>query len=100
MNRKPSRKRRNASISHWIVFIILLFVFVLVMKAAFSSFNKKSAAQAEEEKYSTELDELEAKKNLLKSKIEYLSTDKGREAELRSKYDLAAEGETVIRIVE
>ncbi|MAQ77333.1 hypothetical protein CL684_02300 [Candidatus Campbellbacteria bacterium] len=102
MNRKPSRKRKRGgdSVIHWIVFIILLSIFALVMRSVFSSFNKKVVAQTEERKYSETLKELEAKKNLLESRIEYLTTDRGREAELRNKYDLAGEGETVIRIID
>lgn len=42
---------------------------------------------------------LEDRKNDIAAKVEYLSTDKGMESEIRSKFRLAEEGESVAVIV-
>ena len=45
-------------------------------------------------------DELEVRKNELEEKVEYLSSERGLEAEMRRQFDVALPGEQVVVIVE
>ncbi|MFT6361244.1 MAG: cell division protein FtsB [Candidatus Paceibacteria bacterium] len=73
---------------------------MLFIRSAYSSFQKKQHADLEREKYQQRLDTLKEKKTDLESKIEKLETDRGKEDEFRTRFNIAKEGETVIRIIE
>ena len=45
-------------------------------------------------------DEFQSKKENLEEKIESLKTDRGIEAELRGRFNITKEGETMIRVIE
>lgn len=47
-----------------------------------------------------QLSALEARKDALKEKVEYLSSERGQEAEMRRQFDISLPGEKVVVIVE
>ena len=84
----------------WFFLVPLALVFSLFVRSAYASFVKKQHADIERERYEEQLSDLERKKADLQAKIEHLETDRGLEDELRTRFDVVREGETVIRIIE
>ena len=75
-------------------------IFGLFVRSAYASFIKKRNADLQREQYQERFEALEEKKADLEAKIERLETDRGREDELRTRFNVVKEGETVIRIIE
>ncbi len=84
----------------WFFLLFLLFVTVLFARGAYASFVKRQNADLEKDKYQQHLDELSDKKKELESRIENLKTERGVEEELRKRFDITKEGETMIRIID
>ena len=100
MKRKRTRIHTQPFYYSWFFLIPLAFVCILFVRSAYSSFTKKNNADSEKEKYEQRLEALEEKKENLELKIEKLETERGKEDEFRTRFDVAKEGETVIRIIE
>ena len=76
--------------------ILLLFLF----KALWSAYNKEKLSSENLEKQRKELVRLNDRKKNLEQSVEYLKTDKGIEAEIRSKFRVAREGESLVVILD
>jgi cell division protein FtsB len=94
-----SRKKKNPFIYSPFFFILVLFVLVILIKSAVSSYQKKIKAQTENEKYSEEFLELSEKKKYYEAEIQRLNTDEGKIAEFKKTNDYDEPGVTVIHIV-
>mgnify|MGYP001473710519 CR=1 FL=1 len=96
-----TRKTPKRNLLHsWIFILFLGFLLGVFIKSTYASFLKKNQAELEKERYSQRLEELEAKRHDLETKIENLNTERGREEEFRKRFNVVKEGETMIRIVE
>ena len=84
----------------WFFLVLLAIIFGLFVRSAYASFIKKRNADLQREQYQERFEALEEKKADLEAKIERLETDRGREDELRTRFNVVKEGETVIRIIE
>ena len=99
MNVLRTRKKRPFIYS-WVFLIFLGFILGISLRAAFASFSKKKHADIERDKYELRKEDILEKKENLEGKIEALKTDRGIEAELRSRFNITKEGETMIRVIE
>jgi len=80
--------------------IILFLILFFVVKGFFGVYQKYSFSKDELLKSESELQLLKDKKEKIDHKIQNLETETGIEQEIRSKFDVAKEGEKLIVIVE
>lgn len=81
--------------------IFLLIILVIFLgKAVLNVYEKAQNTKENLELAQVELDVLKARGTLLEDKISVLGTPKGIEAEIRDKFNVVKEGESVIVIVE
>jgi cell division protein FtsB len=94
-------KRKIRSLFYSKFFVGILFLISIFVM--FSAYNRFEAAADMEEKLESrrvELEKLEQRAALLKTKVEYLQNERGVEEELRSRFNVAKEGEQVIILVD
>jgi len=63
-------------------------------------YKKNKSSRETRQQYEEQYDELQAKKDTLESKLEAVQSDRGIEAELRSRYDVVKEGEQMIKVID
>ncbi len=81
--------------------LILLFIIAIIFIKAFIGVAQKERISSEYlERERSELVRLKNRQESLTKSVEYLKTDKGVEAELRSKFRMVKEGESVAVIVD
>lgn len=88
-----------------IVFSKLTLIIILILCTFMAvSVHKRYTVEREmaERRYGAESEfyELEARRNTLLDKVEYLKGDSGRESEIRKHFDVAQKGEKVVIIVD
>ena len=94
--KKNIRKVIYSRITIFVLFVVVVFL----LRAVYDIYKKervsfKSVASVEEN-----YNDLKDRKNMLRSEIDRLNTDKGIEEEIRSKFSVARPGETVVVIVD
>lgn len=82
------------------VLIFLLVILFFIIKGSFGVYQKYSFSKNELKKSESELIVLEEKKSNLSEQVAHLDTETGIEKEIRSKFDVAKEGEKLIVIVD
>ncbi|MFA7193407.1 MAG: septum formation initiator family protein [Candidatus Paceibacterota bacterium] len=99
--REFSRKRKVRQMIFSVpVLILLCIILFFVAKGSWGVYKKYSLSKSELENSQADLTVLEEKKQTIEAKIEKLQTETGIEKEIRSKFDVAREGEKLIVIVE
>jgi cell division protein FtsB len=99
--REFSQKRKVRKFIFSVPVLIFLFIILfLVIKGSYGVYQKYSLTKSELENSQSDLVVLEDKKTNLENKIDRLQTETGIEREIRSKFDVAREGEKLIVIVE
>ncbi len=95
------QKRRLKSIlSHPAIRVLLVLVLLLIAYSAFIRFEIASEMKERREAAEAEVSELREQKLRLEKEVEYLSNDRGIEAEMRRQFDIALPGEEVVVILE
>lgn len=93
------RKLKNI-LGSWYIQVLVLVVTALV---AWSAFTRYQIAQEMAERRALveeEVKELQERKDALQTEVDYLSDERGIEAEMRRQFDVAKEGEQVVVIVD
>ncbi len=80
--------------------IILLLVLILLGKGVISVYGKEKSSRRELERVQRDQQELQGRYAGLEERNNWLKTDEGIEAEIRSKFDVAKRGEGVIVVVD
>ena len=83
-----------------ITVIVLVIILAIFMKALWGVYEKEKISAQYLERERSELQKIEERQKDLNKTVEYLKTDKGIEAEIRSKFRLAKEGESIAIIVD
>jgi len=78
----------------------LLILIALTLRGVWGVYQKSKESAVLRQEAEAKLSDLEGRESLLRGEISALKTDRGIEGELRQRYDLAAEGEGVIVIVD
>lgn len=78
----------------------LLFLVLLVGWSAYTRFEIAMEMSDRRQAAEAEAKELQIKKDSLFEQVEYLSNERGIEAEMRRQFDVALEGEQVVVILE
>jgi cell division protein FtsB len=79
---------------------VLAVIALLVGSAAWNALGKERDARVRKNVAAAELAELEAREELLQREIERLSSERGLEEEIRSKFDVGHEGERIIVVLD
>lgn len=82
------------------VLLVLLIVIVLLIRGVYGVYAKEQESSVEVERMKNKKVELESRFAEIKQNEEMLKTPQGIEAEIRSKFDVAKDGEGVIIVVE
>lgn len=93
------RKLRNILYSKPVLGLLVVIMFFFAY-TAWGALEKELETRATWKERAAVLSELEGRETELEAEIERLKTEKGIEAEIRSKFEVAKEGEEVIVIVE
>jgi len=78
----------------------LLFLSLVVGWSAYVRYDIAMEMKGRREQAEQQAAVLEAKKQALEKKVEYLSSERGQEAEMRRQFDVALPGEQVVVIVD
>lgn len=93
------RKLKTVLTSRYTQGAILVFA-LTVAWSAFTRFQIASEMAERREYMENERIELQERKDTLEEKVDYLSDERGIEAEMRRQFDIAKDGEQVVIIVE
>jgi len=80
--------------------IILLIILILLTRSTFNVYKRQQEARKTFEKTYQELVDLQNSHNLLEEKNKELESERGRDREIREKFDVVKEGEAVVVIVQ
>ncbi len=95
-----NKDKRYKKILHSTASLIILgIIFLLLLKALLGAYKKEALSNENLERQRKELSRLIDRKKNLEQSVEYLKTEKGVEAEIRSKFRVAREGESLAIIV-
>lgn len=95
------RKRQIKNIVYSKLFLIVLLVLIFFLgRSTFDIYQKSKLSYNNYIKVKRDYDSIEARKAMLESEINRLATDSGIEEEIRSKFNVAKPGETVVIIID
>ena len=80
--------------------IILGILCLFMARIVYERYSIASEMATREAESKAELQTLEERRSKLKEKVEYLSNDRGIEAEMRRNFDVARDGEQVVIILD
>ena len=83
-----------------LMLVLVTILFIFMTRAAWNIHKKAQISLAKYNQSLIELEKLKDKSDNLSASVAWLSTEKGIEAELRSKYHAVAIGESVAVIIE
>ena len=97
-----SQQKRKLShiLYHKATLVILLLVTLFVLRSTWIVWQKKEESEALKETSLNYKNGLEVRDKELNSEINSLGTEVGKEAEIRSKFSVAKNGESVVVIVD
>ena len=94
------QKRQFNKVIHSKVFFVILFILVFFLgRATYNIYQKSRLSSANYIEVKSDYDSLKARKEMLESEINRLKTDNGIEEEIRSKFNVAKPGETVVTVI-
>jgi len=83
-----------------ITILVLAILLVFLVRGAIGAYKDERASRKELQNSQQSSAELSKRETFLQSEIERLGSDRGLEEELRNKYPVAKEGESVVIIVD
>lgn len=99
MDYLKQRKKSGRRVFSRIIVIALVGLLVVLIRPTWKIFEKSRESEKNLRQAETELAELESRKRKLADGIAYLKTDYGRDQEIRDKFGVVREGETMVVIV-
>jgi cell division protein FtsB len=78
----------------------ILFITILVGYSAYTRYEIAMEMKERRERAQAEVELLQERKEELAEQVDYLSSERGQEAEMRRQFDVALPGEQVVVIVE
>jgi len=83
-----------------VVAVVLLILIAIAVRGAWGVYKKSQESRVLKVEAEATLQDLQTREKELRSEIANLKSDRGVEAELRERYDLAKDGERVVIIVD
>lgn len=93
--RQATRKRLYSKVT----VVILVIVLILLLRPTWNIYQKSREGKKNLEKAKTELNTLNERKLELQGDLEYIKSDHGLDQEIRSKFGLTKENETMVVII-
>lgn len=94
------RRKLRTFLSQPLTRLVLLILAILMVWAAYTRYSKLEMVSARRAEVENEVEHLRQQKETLQKQVEYLSDDRGIEAEMRRQFDVALPGEQVVVIVD
>jgi cell division protein FtsB len=95
------QKRQVKKVIYSKVFLVILFISVIFLgRATYNIYNKSKLSSKSYNETKKDYESLKARKDMLDSEINRLKTDSGMEEEIRSKFNVAKPGETVVVVID
>lgn len=94
------KRKFRVVIGSWYVQVLVVVLTILVMWSAFTRYKIAEEMSERRVQMEQEVDVLQERKDSLQVEVDYLSDERGIEAEMRRQFDIAKEGETVVVIVD
>ena len=98
--RRNERRKRKFSLKSYGVALGLIALIVFLAKPVWGVYQKERAVRAEERETRRELNTLLERKAFLETEVARLSSGRGIEEEVRTKFPVAQPGEEVIVVVD
>ena len=83
-----------------IMLAFLVLVIILLARSVYERYTIEREMASKQAEAEAELQMLNERKDSLQKKVDYLSNDRGIEAEMRRNFDVAREGEKVVIILD
>ena len=99
MKNFQQKKQFKKIIYSKISFVVLFILVFFLGKATFNIYQKSKLSSDNYNEIKKNYESLRNRKDMLESEINKLKTDNGIEEEIRSKFNVAKSGETVVRII-
>jgi cell division protein FtsB len=93
------KRKINKILYSKVSLVILLIVVIILGKATYNIYQKYKLSSENYAAVKTDYDNLKNRQNMLQSEITRLKTDAGVEEEIRSKFNVAKPGETVVTVI-
>ncbi|HRZ30189.1 MAG TPA: septum formation initiator family protein [Candidatus Paceibacterota bacterium] len=93
-------KNRYKVAYEFLIILVLLFSFVVMVRAVWRLWQKNEIANANLASSDERLTQLEERKRMLEVRISKLGTPRGLEEEIRTNFSVVKPGEKVVNIVE
>lgn len=100
MSKLRQKQRIRAVIQSKLLLAVLILLTVFSLRSVYERYQVASEMAEKRQAVAAELSALEERKEALSERVEYLSNERGIEAEIRRQYDVAREGEQVVIIVD
>jgi len=100
MSRLKEKNKIKKIIYSWPVLIFLLLILLLVVKGVWSVYQTQKISLENKLSSEKEYQELERRNQLLSSDLALLETDKGKEMEIREKFQVIKAGEQLAVIID
>jgi cell division protein FtsB len=94
------KKQFNKVVYSKITFVILLILIFFLARSTYDIYKKYRMSADDYAAVKKDYDGLTVRKEMLTSEINKLNTDSGMEEEIRSKFDVAKPGETVVVVID
>lgn len=94
------RRKLRSFLSLPITRVVLFILAVLMLWAAYTRYEKLVMVAERRRVVEAEVEHLRQQKDSLKEEVDYLSDERGIEAEMRRQFDVALPGERVVVIVD
>lgn len=99
-NELQKRKVMKKMFFSKVTLLLLLVLVVILGRSTWSVYQKAQGAKNRSDLADVALSDLEQRKEFLETSIDFLGTEEGVEAEIRSKFGVAKEGEGVITLLD
>lgn len=94
------KRRIRKIIYSKITLLVLTLLLVLLARGTWSVYKKAKYAKGNETRANMELANIRERETFLKNELEELKNERGREAQLRERFDIGKEGERLIVLVD
>lgn len=94
------KRQLRKLLSSRLVHLVLLLVCLAVAWSAYGRYTITRNVVQEKLRAEAEVIELEARKKELEERVNYITNERGIEAEMRRQFDIAREGEQVVIIID
>ena len=94
------KRKIKAWVYSWPMIVVLLIPIGFLSVSVYERYQKERDTKEKRDEQSVKLEALEERASALEAKVEYAKSTEGIEEEIRSRYDVAKEGEQIVIIID